>query len=37
LNTREGKTLADIERDKPGLPKRVNAKNLTTKKATVPT
>jgi hypothetical protein len=31
-----GLILADIEWDRPGLPKRVNAKNLTTKKATVP-
>jgi hypothetical protein len=28
--------LADIEWDKSGLPKRVNVKNLTTKKAAVP-
>lgn len=26
-------TLADIQWDKPGLPKRVNVKNLTTEKA----
>lgn len=29
-----GIILADIEWDKPGLPKRVNVKNLTTKTAT---
>ena len=32
-----GLILADIEWDKPGLPKRVNVKNLTPKKVTIPT
>ena len=31
-----GIILADVEWDNPGLPKRVNVKNLTNKKATVP-